>query len=492
MSAPKPWRGLRLRLAVSYALFFTVLLLAIGLVFRGSLSAILDEQMRETLEEEWGAAKGYLRIENHQPVWWSDPNDPEEAFVVERLRHVFLLADERGTAKQWSETYERLGIESPQAIRAILEQKGPVFTARRDSRGVPYLLRAGRLPDDAGHNYFLAIGRSLAHNEEVLDAFTRTYFVLIPATILVASLLGWYLAGRSLEPLNSVSRAAAGISGANLQTHIPLRGAGDELDRLIGAFNEMTERLEHSFSQIRQFSADVSHELRTPLTVIRGQLEVAMLTAETPEQFREALEHALGEVERLAAIVKALFQLAQAEAGQIPLNLASTDLGELARNAAAEFEIVAEGAGVTLRHAVADACILAVDRVQIERLLSNLLSNAIKYTPAGGSVELRLTHEGDWLRLTVADTGIGIPADRLPHIFDRYYRVKGRTTQHVQGLGLGLSFVAWIVRTHGGRMEVDSEVGRGSKFTVLLPRSPSVAALEGAGSATLKRAWVSK
>lgn len=492
MAAPKPWRGLRFRLAVSYALFFSVLLLAIGLVFRGSLSAILNEQMRETLEEEWGAAKGYLRIENHQPVWWSDPNDPEEAFVVERLRHVFLLADERGAAKQWSETYERLGIDTPAAIRAILEQKGPVFTSRRDSRGVPYLIRAGRMPDDAGHNYFLAIGRSLSHNEEVLEAFTRTYFVVIPAAILVASVLGWFLAGRSLEPLNSVARAAAGISGANLQTNIPLRGAGDELDRLIGTFNDMTERLEQSFNQIRQFSADVSHELRTPLTAVRGQLEVAMLSAETPEQFRDALEQALGDVERLAAIVRALFQLAQAEAGQIPLNLATTDLGELARSAVAEFEIVAEGAGVTLRHDVADDCILAVDRVQMERLLSNLLSNAIKYTPSGGSVDLRLAHEGEWLRLTVADTGIGIPADRLPHIFDRYYRVKGRTTQHVQGLGLGLSFVAWIVRTHGGRMEVDSEVGQGSKFTVLLPRSPGAAAPDGAGSATLKRAWASK
>lgn len=492
MAAPKPWRGLRLRLAVSYALFFSVLLVGIGLVFRGSLAAILDEQMRETLEEEWGAAKGYLRIEKRRPVWWTDPNDPEVAFVVERLRHVFLLADEHGAAKQWSEAYERLGLDSPDQIRAILEQRGPAFTSRRDARGVPYLIRAGRLPDDAGHNYFLAIGRSLAHNEEVLAAFTRTYFVVIPVTILGASLLGWFLAGRSLEPLNSVARAAAGISGANLHTNIPLRDAGDELDRLIATFNEMTERLERSFNRIRQFSADVSHELRTPLTVIRGQLEVAMLTAETPEQFREALEHALGDVERLAAIVKALFQLAQAEAGQIPLNLVPTDVGELARKVAVEFEIVAEGAGVTLRHEVGGECTLAVDRVQMERLLSNLLSNAIKYTPAGGSVELRLTEDGEWLRLTVADTGIGIPADRLPHIFDRYYRVKGRTTQQVQGLGLGLSFVAWIVRTHGGRLEVDSEVGKGSTFTVLLPRPAGVAAPEAAGSATLKRAWASK
>ena len=492
MRLPKAWLGLRFRLAVSYALFFSLLLLAIGLIFRGSLAAILDEQLRETLEEEWGAAKGYLRIENHQPVWWSDPNDPEEAFVVERLRHVFLLADENGTAKQWSETYERLGVDTPAAIRDILQQKGPVFQIRRDNRGATYLIRAGRLPDDAGHNYFLAIGRSLAHNEEVLAAFTRTYFVMIPVTIAVACLLGWFLAGRSLEPVNSVARAAAGISGANLQTNIPLRGAGDELDRLIGTFNEMTGRLEHSFNQIRQFSADVSHELRTPLTALRGQLEVALLTAETTEQFRDTLEQALGDVERMAAIVKALFQLAQAEAGQIPLNIATTDLGELARTVASEFELVASGAGVTLRHNIASDCVLSVDRVQMERLLSNLLSNAIKYTPAGGTVDLRLNHEGDWLRLTVEDTGIGIPADRLPHIFDRYYRVKGRATQQVQGLGLGLSFVAWIVRTHGGRMEVDSEVGRGSKFTVLLPPTPEPVAPAEAGSATLKRTWVSK
>lgn len=491
MRAAKPWRGLRFRLAVSYALFFSVLLLGIGLVFRERLAAILDEQMRETLEEEWGAAKGYLRIENHQPVWWSDPNDPEEAFVVERLRHVFLLADESGKPRQWSETYERLGLDDPQTIRAILARAGPVYTTRRDARGVAYLIRAGRLPDDAGHHYFLAIGRSLAHNEEVLKAYSRTYFFLIPATIAVASLLGWFLAARALRPLESVARAAAGLSPGNLHADIPLRGAGDELDRLIATFNEMAARLDKSFNQIRQFSADVSHELRTPLTAIRGQLEVALLTARTPEQFREALEHALGDVERLAAIVKALFQLAQAEAGQTPLNIASTDLGELARHIVSEFEIVAAGAGVALRHDIAGDCTLAVDRVQMERLLSNLLSNAIKYTPRGGRVDLRLVPEGDWLRLTVSDTGVGIPADRLPYIFDRYYRVKGRATQQEQGLGLGLSFVAWIVRTHGGRMEVDSEVGKGSTFTVLLPRSPDAARPEEAGGATLKRTWVS-
>src|SRR5208283_3045837 len=127
--------------------------------------------------------------------------------------------------------------------------------------------------------------------EKTVDGFTRTYFLLLPAMIALAGLAGWVLAGRAIQPLNSVARAAQEITGVNLSTQIPGRGAGDELDNLIDSFNRMTRRLSQSFEQIRQFSTDVSHELRTPLTAIRGQLEVALLTAESPKQYREAMEN---------------------------------------------------------------------------------------------------------------------------------------------------------------------------------------------------------
>ncbi|HKV53004.1 MAG TPA: ATP-binding protein, partial [Candidatus Binataceae bacterium] len=262
---------------------------------------------------------------------------------------------------------------------------------------------------------------------------------------------------------------------SNLSLQIPLRGAGDELDRLIESFNRMTERLNQSFEQIRRFSTDVSHELRTPLTAIRGQLEVALFTAETPEQYREAMLNALEDVEKLSSIVRALLLLSQAESGQLALQKAPIDLAGLAREVVDQFQIPAEEKNVKLSADLDANAVVSADHTQIERLLSNLLSNAIKYTPEGGWVRVRIGQAGSpgWAQMVVEDNGVGIPAENLPHIFDRFYRVKNAQTDGVAGLGLGLSFVAWIVEVHGGRIDVASAEGEGTRFTVLLPAEES-------------------
>ncbi len=462
-------RGLRFRLTLSYVLFFSILLIGIGWFIRQGLLAIFDSQMRDTLEEEWGAAKGYLRIEQQRPIWFADPTDPEEAFIVSRLQHVYLLTDAAANVLQVSDTYESLGVDTPAEIAAVLKSSQPVYRIRTNQQHVPYMIRCGVLPDDKGRRYFLAIGRTLAPSRETLRRFTVNYFLLMPVLVVITGLFGWFLAGRALEPVNSVSRTAQRITSANLHVQIPPRGAGDELDRLIGAFNSMIERLQLSFEQIRQFSTDVSHELRTPLTGIRGQIEVALLSARTPEQFREAMENALQDVEQLSSIVRALLLLSQAESGQLALEMTPLDLAQVARDVADQFQIPAEADGVTLSTRLESGCVVRGDRVQIERMISNLLSNAVKYTPAGGAVTVRLSETDGWARLVVEDTGIGIPEDHLPHIFDRFYRVRNPRGRSIQGLGLGLSFVAWIVKAHQGTIEVESQEGKGSRFTVSLP-----------------------
>jgi len=303
-----------------------------------------------------------------------------------------------------------------------------------------------------------------------LRDFTWNYFFLVPIVIVFSGGLGWFMAGRALDPLNSVSETAQRITHSNLDMQIPLRNAGDELDRLIEAFNRMMARLSFSFEQMRQFSTDVSHELRTPLTVIRGQLEVAMFTAKTPEQYREAMINALEDVERLSNIVRALLMLSQAEGGQLALQKSDLNFAEMLRNLVEEYQIPAEAEGVRLSAELPDTCRLYADRVQIERLITNLLSNAIKYTPRGGNVELRMWQQGDEVKLAVRDTGVGIAPDHLPHIFDRFYRVPSADPE--KGLGLGLSFVAWIVKAHGGTIDVESELQKGTQFLVSLPAGP--------------------
>jgi heavy metal sensor kinase len=283
--------------------------------------------------------------------------------------------------------------------------------------------------------------------------------------------LGWLLVGRALTPVTEVARAAERISGSNLSLRIAARGAGDELDHLTETFNRMSERLETSFQQIRQFSTDVSHELRTPITAIRGQLEVALFTARTAEEYREAALNALADVERLSHIVRALLLLSQAESGQLTLQKEALDLSALVRDVVERFEIPADGGRVRLTTGLPGECPVEGDRIQVERMLSNLLSNALKFTSEGGEVRVLLERGEDRVRLIVEDTGCGIPAGDLPHIFDRFYRVRdARPAAGLEeGLGLGLSFVAWIARAHGGEVNAESIVGQGSRFTVLLP-----------------------
>jgi heavy metal sensor kinase len=268
-----------------------------------------------------------------------------------------------------------------------------------------------------------------------------------------------------------VAEAAQQITHSSLHLQIPLRRAGDELDRLIEAFNHMMTRLNRSFEQIRQFSTDVSHELRTPLTVARGQLEVALFTAETVEQHREAMAEALEGIDRLSNIVRALLLLSQSESGQLVLQKAQLDLAGVARDLVDQHQIPAEAQGVHLSAELPGPAMIYADRIQIERMLSNLLGNAIKYTPAGGHVSVRLSSDSDQIQLTVEDSGVGIAPDHLPHIFDRFYRVPSADPE--KGLGLGLSFVAWIVKAHGGTVEVESQLQKGTRFIVTLPAGPS-------------------
>jgi heavy metal sensor kinase len=475
-------RGLRFRLTASYALFFAVLLFGVAALFRERLSYTLDQQVHDVLEQEWAALKGYLKIERGQVNWYYDPEDPDESFIVERMKQVFLMTDAQGHNLGASTQYQVLGIDPAEQIRAAVRESvasespgsaGKAFwRVRYNASGTPFLIRSGVVYDEGHHApYYVAIGRSLAGNEAVLRGFTWIYVGIIPGALVLGSLLGWFMAGRALTPVLAIARTAQNISGSNLSLRIPTRQSGDELDYLALTFNRMIDRLESSFQQIRQFSTDVSHELRTPITAIRGQLEVALFTAQTPEQYREAMFNALQDIERLSQIVRALLLLSQAESGQLALQKSRLNLSGVVADLVEQFQIPAEAAHVRLTAHQARDVFAEADRIQIERMITNLLSNAIKFTPPGGDVRVGLRELPGRVEITVQDTGCGIPSAHLPHIFDRFYRVTGEGTAPApeQGLGLGLSFVSWIVKAHRGKIEVDSTPGVGTRFTILLP-----------------------
>ncbi len=469
------FKSLRFRLAVSYTLFFAILLTGFGFVLRSMLSEVIESTVEGLLDEEWAATRGFLRIGPDGSVnWIYDPQDKEESAIVERLRLIYMIADEKGEVLESSEMYREIGFQSPAEIVSTLAASKPSYTFHPNVRGQVFMIRQGPLSDSASR-YYLAIGRNFTPSLRVIDEFSSAYFLALLPIILTAAGLGWLLARRALQPLTEVSSQVAQVSGSNLSLRVPPRGSGDELDQMIANFNSMVSRLEKSFQQIRQFSTDVSHELRTPVTVVRGQLEVAMMTAKSDGELRDAIESALVDIDRLSQLIRALLNLAKAEAGQLSLQMKPLDLVPLIRNVLSELEIPALDRGVELKAVLPRAAVIAGDRIQLERLLYNLIDNGIKYTRANGFVEVLVAAQPDppSIRLEVRDNGEGIAPEHLPHLFDRFYRVPGSLTSGEKGLGLGLSFVSWIVKAHDGHIEATSEVGVGTTFQVTFPQHPA-------------------
>jgi heavy metal sensor kinase len=472
------FRTMRFRLASTFLVLLICITVALGAVGMALLRSILQTRAEQALEEELTAFRGYLHFyeSNGEPYWFVDTTDPEEAAAVERLQKVYVVARSDGSIWQGTTSHAFDSMTSPGVIaresRQIETTKSPIFKTIAGDEGGPYLIISSVLVDTAHQkSWYVAIGRSLAENQQLIRRFRRNYFFIFGAAIFVCIVASWFSSGRALTALQSVEQAARGITGSNLGLQIPLRGADDELDRLIESFNAMSGRLKASFDQIRQFSTDVSHELRTPLTAIQGQLEVALFTAKRPEQLREAIENALQDVERLSNLVRALLLLSHSETGQLPMNKAQVDLSEMIAELVEQFQIPAEAQEVRLTAKSGQAVLCDVDRTQMERVVTNLLSNALKYTPAGGWVQAWAEASGEHARIIVEDSGVGIPQDHLPHIFDRFYRVPDPNPE--KGLGLGLSFVTSIIRAHGGEVHVRSTVGKGSRFTVVLP-APSI------------------
>jgi len=312
----------------------------------------------------------------------------------------------------------------------------------------------------------------LAYGLKMIDS-TRTALLEILISIalismIIAAAVSWFSIGQALSPLATVTETAMQISRTDdLSRRIPYHGpAHDEVGRLISAFNETLERLEHLFSSQQRFLADVSHELRTPLTVIKGNVDLMRRMGAADDESLLSIED---EADRLSRLVLDLLLETQAESGKLPLYFGPVELDTLLLEVFKEMRVLARER-VQLKLTEIDQILVNGDRDRLKQVLINLVANAIKYTPQGGEVFLSLGRVGDRARLIVRDTGPGIPTEDLPHIFERFYRAeKSRTRSKVGGFGLGLSIAYWIVTHHGGRIEADSAEGKGTTFCIWLP-----------------------
>lgn len=320
-----------------------------------------------------------------------------------------------------------------------------------------------------GTLYRVEVGTAAAPAEGTLAQVLVMLAVGLPVAVAVAVAGGFILVRQALEPVERMAAKAEEITQQNLSERLPVVESGDELERLSVALNHMISRLEDALRGSKQFVADASHELRTPLTVMRGELESLAQDALLTRDTREALGSVLEEVERLAEIVESLFALSRLDAGEAGGQWQQFDLAELAATTAEQMSLLATDKHIRVDCESTPGVSVRGDRARLKQVIVNLLDNAIKYTPDGGRVMLRVRREGAHAVLDVTDTGVGIPAEALPHVFKRFYRVDGSRSREQGGAGLGLSIVKSICAAHGAEVEVLSTPGQGSTFRVRQP-----------------------
>ncbi|MBV6506527.1 MAG: Adaptive-response sensory-kinase SasA [Syntrophorhabdaceae bacterium] len=291
---------------------------------------------------------------------------------------------------------------------------------------------------------------------------------LVPLAALLTVAGGWLMARLALRPVASAAQAAEAISVENLKQRLPAYTGKDEFGALVTTLNRMIAHLEQGVTRLQQFTQDAAHELRTPLTILRGDLELAYQDEKAPEETRVWLQKVLDRVIALGQIVDNLMLLARSDSGGYPLNKTPFRLDIVVQEIFEDVKILAEARGLTALLHDGDGIEFFGDELLMRRLLMNLCDNALKYTP-GGKLELHLRRSERAVELIIADTGIGIPAEDLPHIFDRFYRVDKSHTTATGGSGLGLAICKWIVEAHNGELMIDSTVGVGTTVRVLLP-----------------------
>ncbi len=450
--------SLRARLTILYASLLGGILLFFGVVMHVAVSDALVGQVDSTLSGTVDEIIANSRVDS-----------------VGEMQIITLPSLEL-TANVYVQLWEREGrltIASP-AIENLLEPLDalsinaarPVFNdsyvSNTHLRVLTVPLRIGNRP--AG---FIQAASPLTLVDSIRSLMTTSLVVLTIASIALAAVVSWFAIGQALAPLKDATETADQITRADdLSRRIPYDGPqDDEIGRLVQAFNRSLARLEGLFTSQQRFLADVSHELRTPLTVIKGNADLIRKLG--PDD--ESLDSIKDEADRLTRLVGDLLMLAQAESGRLPLNLKAVEIDSLLTEVFQEMRVLA-GQKVKLKLIEIDQAVINGDRDRLKQVLINLTSNAIQYTPTGGQVTLAMTKSDSQVFIRVADTGPGIPAKDLPHIFERFYRAeKSRTRSKASGFGLGLSIAYWIVEHHKGKMEVESKEGQGTTFTITLP-----------------------
>ena len=457
-----PLRSIRLRLTLWYVLLLAVILAAFSAGIYLTLRHSLYDNLDDSMQNRANVLLDIVRYEGSRPTLAGvvSSNDPNQGESFVRIFDASGELTFDNSAAAGDVPIDRRAVESALAGKTA---------TRNVNAGETLSVRTLPIDRDGRISGVLEVGQSQSDVSDTLQALLLIVGIAYPLTLVVASIGGVFLAGRALAPVSRVTRLARRISAEDLTQRLNLRLPDDEVGRLARTFDEMIARLDDAFHRQRQFTADASHELRTPLTVLKGQIDVALQRERDVEAYRQVLRAANEEVDRMIRLVGSLFTLARADAGQIPIAREPVNLGDLVASAVEQVRRSAEQKELSLSLQRGPRTILRADEDLLLQLLLNLLDNAIKYSPAAGSVTVGWSADAERVELWVRDTGVGIPTEHVPHIFDRFYRVDKARSRAEGGAGLGLSICRWIVEAHGGSISVESAPGRGSTFAVTLP-----------------------
>jgi heavy metal sensor kinase len=459
---------LRTKLTLFYSITVSVLLSGFGLVYYRVLSVGLDRDITQDVIDRASGLRGYLRFEEGLPVFGYDPNDPDELSFINTATRFYQVYEVRtGTLLAESDELRATGIQySPQDLIRYAQAPPTLIDLQTDQGKIR--LRNEEVSAE-GDVYLLVVGASMRQMEDALRSFLKALAWLIPAGVLLAAVAAWFMAGKALEPVAELGKAAGEIAVTSLDRRLPVRGTNDELDQLAAEFNDTLARLEKAVGEMKQFTASISHELRTPLAVLRGEAEIALMEADSTDQYRRVLSSQLEEFEKLSRMINQLLTLARAESGEVAIAHEPVNLSNMARSIAEQVEPVAASKDVTLSWHCDPGVMLRGDGSWIERVILNLADNAIKFTRPGGHVWITVTRNEHDALLEVADDGIGIVPEAVPHVFERFYRADPSRANRADGAGLGLSLVKWAVDQHHGSVQVDSSPGSGTRFVVKIP-----------------------
>ncbi|MGH9830518.1 MAG: sensor histidine kinase, partial [Blastocatellia bacterium] len=303
-------------------------------------------------------------------------------------------------------------------------------------------------------------------------------FVVDALTFAVSIAVGYLIIGKALRPVDHITERARQIGAGYLHQRIETVDASLEMERLIVVLNEMFDRLQRLFESQRQFIQDASHEIRSPLAAIRCRLEVALRQPRPANDYQNVIESCLQDVVRLTDLSEDMFLLARADSDNLGLDLREVAVNDVVTGVRDQLMVLAEERQIDFKLSAGGPCFTYGDKACLHRVFRNIVENALKYTPVGGRVLISTRLDGDFIKIDVEDTGVGIPDDEQKNIFRRFYRVDPARSRGEGGAGLGLAICDQIIRAHGGSIAIDSLVGRGTRFTVVLASAEAL--LDGA------------